>query len=298
MAFFLSPRSKSQTRSSPSLGENIGFIVKGDFAGSEKKQSTFSKMRKKRPPPINISVENGNVILTSATPASRMVYADSQWPSTPRTPHTGGSLGCSNPRCVERDSGLLSLLHPQFSSSTPWLHSTSASNPSTPPCQGFPVAELPGSTEAPPTVELEVSSTATTSSTNIVGASILKPSPNLVSKSAFSQSLDGLREFAFERGQLGESMHNGRAISDMGFQELMEVLPSLSPRQIKLFWSQAMRREAVKLKHGGLNGQSLRTEAGPSSSKTHTVRLVFLLYLCCGSKILTRCATLETHRER
>lgn len=278
MAFFFSPRSKSKTRSSPSLREDMGLIghVKGDFAGFDHKQSTFSKMRRKRPPPINISVENGNVILTSATPTSRVVYADSQWPSTPQTPHTAGSLGCANPRCVERDSGLLSLLHPQFSGSTPWLQPASASNPSTPSQQCFPVAELPGSLYAPQTVELDVPAALRRPSFDHISNN-LEPLPSLVSSSAPSTGPDQVRDFAFERGQLGGPMHNGRAISDMDFEELMEALPDLSSRQIKLYWSQAMRREALKLKHGQLARPSLETEAGPSSPEKETVRIFFLL---------------------
>ncbi|WEW55398.1 hypothetical protein PRK78_000829 [Emydomyces testavorans] len=264
MASFFSPKLRSKARSSPALGENIGHIgnVKGDHLGGFDCKSTFSKMRKRRPPPINISVENGNVILTSATPTSRVIYADSQWPSTPQTPHT---IGCTNPRCVERDSGLLSLLQPQFGGSTPWLPVTSASNPRTPPQQCFPLAELPASVHTPMSAELDAPSTPRRFSFDHDGNFSESP-PNLISSSTSLPGLNNSGGLPLDHSQSSESTRNDRLISGMKFQELIEVLPTLSTNQIKSSWCQAMRKEALKLKRDGSDKPSPETLCRSSSS--------------------------------
>ncbi|EER26210.1 hypothetical protein CPC735_003790 [Coccidioides posadasii C735 delta SOWgp] len=208
MTSFFSPKSRFKTRSNPSLRENIGHTdhVNGDHFGSFSGKSTFSKMRKKRPPPINISVGNGNVILTSATPTSRVIHADSQWPTTPETPHTG--TGCANPRCIERESGLRSFLKSEFDRSVhPWLQSTSTLNPSPPPKRCFPMAELPGSAHGPRSVELHTPSTPQRQSFEHAVGSHLESPLNLTSKSTLPDQPAGL---AFEYGRPSASMHNGR----------------------------------------------------------------------------------------
>ena len=111
MSSLFSMKLRPQRARSPSSSSQLGHIgyitgeVDGAWQQSSKSSSTFSRMRKKRPPPISISVENGNVILTSATPTSRVMYSDPPWaPSTPSTPHTANAV-CTCPWC--RESGFM-----------------------------------------------------------------------------------------------------------------------------------------------------------------------------------------------
>lgn len=115
--------------------------------GQVEGKSTFSKMRKKRPPPINIVCENVFMARAAAT-SNAPCGVDLHWssPASPRTPHT---VGCVNPRCIEWDVARMSPWH---------SHPLNGSNPLTPSRQCFPPAELPGSLLSPMSAEMEATS--------------------------------------------------------------------------------------------------------------------------------------------
>lgn len=166
MSSLFSSRSKSQVRisSQSNKSSNEGF---GDF--ENRSRLSFSKMRKKRPPPINIAVA-GNVIITNATPTSQVIYADMPWSaSNPPTPRANV---CSNPGCMARDTmPMSSPVDAQFRLNSPhttctcqqYIQST-PSNPSyiSPHHACFSAAELPGSFASPKSsVELDAPTTPT-----------------------------------------------------------------------------------------------------------------------------------------
>ncbi|KAI1978790.1 hypothetical protein LOZ51_005511 [Ophidiomyces ophidiicola] len=268
MASFFSPKSRAKARSIASLVETAG---QADHPGSFDCKSTFSKMRKKRPPPICISVENGNVILTGPTPTSTVVYADPQWPSTPKTPHTAG---CTNPRCIERDSGLLSLMQPPFaSSSQPWLQSAPSSNPSTPPQRFFPMAELPGSVYNPMGAELATPATPRSVSFDYGARASLESPLSLVPSSAPPIGSSRFRDHSFEYDPPAEPTYNGKVISEMDFEDLMSSLPYLSPKQIQLYWRQAMQKEAQNVKSNPQGREQSSTFSRVNMSHPESERL-------------------------
>ncbi|KAK2813092.1 hypothetical protein FQN50_000769 [Emmonsiellopsis sp. PD_5] len=243
MSSFFSPKSKAQRTSLPSNDPEQAVQSTGyrGFGG----RSTFSKMRKKRPPPINISVENGNVFINGANPDAKAPCRDLTWlPSSPQTPH---GPGCMHPTC--REGEMFLLMSPPFSSFCGGRHScatpTVTSNCQSPTSQYFP-AELPGSMMG--TVgssELDALSTPIKQSYETSDDYGYGTPPDLT-YSPYQNSTPRQREL--EPAPLQPHKHNSIPPPDIDFWELLEILPNLSPDEIKMHWRPAMLELAPQIK--------------------------------------------------
>lgn len=183
MTSFFSPKSKSQNNNRDLLSaENSN--QSGYFAGrlgGTGARSKLTKMRKKRPPPINISVERGNVIFASAPPTSQVIYyADPPWsPTIPTTPTTAV---CTNSLCRETPMHRFpdhANLRYSLSRALPWSTGTYAPHTPRSPSACFPMAELPATSLKPSFAELETPSTPTRFSFDN-GDDLLNSPPDLV----------------------------------------------------------------------------------------------------------------------
>ncbi|PGH27569.1 hypothetical protein AJ80_00811 [Polytolypa hystricis UAMH7299] len=224
MRWFLSHILKSQPQTSP--------VKKIGKSGNPAK----AKMRRKRPAPINISVEHGNVIVTtSPTSGSRVIYADG--PLTPYTPTFANPVTCSNPICNDRSQFHLSpILPPPHNRSYSYDLPAQFSYPQTPLNRPLSLAELPGSVSTfSGTVELDTPTAPTRTSFGNHSDNMLESPPNLVSSSS-----RGSEPHSWDQLRLKEPKCNGKLLSNMGFSELLDVLPVLSVEEIKEFWQPAM----------------------------------------------------------
>ncbi|KAM5468887.1 hypothetical protein MauCBS54593_004882 [Microsporum audouinii] len=251
MSSLFSSKSKSQVRiiSQSNKGSADGF-------GGFENRLSFSKMRKKRPPPINISVA-GNVIITNATPTSQVIYADLPWPtSNPPTPRT---IVCSNPGCMARETMLMgSPVESQFRSAN--SYSTCSCQPynqsvpmnpsySSPRHPCFSVAELPGSIASPQSVELDAPTTPTRFTFDHLDEHMLDSPPNLSLSPRTETAPDQQDCYKFGRLLETEPIRNGKYLRQMDYDELMEILPDLTPDQVKVYWHPAICKQLKEAKH-------------------------------------------------
>ncbi|KAL2001619.1 hypothetical protein VTN02DRAFT_1528 [Thermoascus thermophilus] len=67
---------------------------------------------------------------------------------------------------------------------------------------------------------------------------------------SLSRDMPRLREIAFgsSSSQSGQPKPDGERVTGLGFSELVDVLPELSPEEIKEHWMPTMAKEAVKLR--------------------------------------------------
>ncbi|EGD97115.1 hypothetical protein TESG_04532 [Trichophyton tonsurans CBS 112818] len=255
MSSFFSSRSKSQVRisSQSNKNSNEGF---GDF--ENRSRLSFSKMRKKRPPPINIAVA-GNVIITNAAPTSQVIYADMPWSAS--NPPTPRSNVCSNPGCMARGTVPTSPpVDAQFRLNSPYTTCTcqqyiqsTPSNPSyiSPHHACFSAAELPGSFASPKSsVELDAPTTPTRLIFDHLDEHILDSPPNLT-LSPKTEPTQSNRQDRYQFGQALETepTRNGKPLRQMDYDELMDILPDLTPGQVKTYWNPAIRKELEGEKH-------------------------------------------------
>ncbi|KAK2780805.1 hypothetical protein FQN52_002066 [Onygenales sp. PD_12] len=244
MSSFFSPKSKSQRTSLPSNDPEQAVQSTGyrGFGG----RSTFSKMRKKRPPPINISVENGNVFINGPNPDAKAFCRDPTWLPSPQTPHGPGYM---HPTC--REGEMFLVMSPPFSSFCGGRHScatpTVTSNCQSPTSQYFP-AELPGSMRGTvESSELDALSTPIRQSYEASDDHGYGTPPDLT-YSPYQNACRRQREL--EPAPLQPQKHNSRPPPppDIDFWELLEILPNLSPDEIKMHWRPAMLELAPQIK--------------------------------------------------
>ncbi|EFQ97619.1 hypothetical protein MGYG_00658 [Nannizzia gypsea CBS 118893] len=267
MSSFFSSRSKSQVRisSQSNKSSNDG---SGDF--DNRSRLSFSKMRKKRPPPINIAVA-GNVIITNATP--QVIYSDIPWSaSNPPTPRANT---CSNPGCIMVRETMpmgppldsqLRLAGPCTACSCQQYIQSTPSNPSyvSPRHACFSAAELPGSMASPKSsVELDVPATPTRLTFEHLDEHILDSPPNLtLSPKAETTRSNKQDHYQFGRLLETEPIRRGKRLGQMDYDELMEILPDLTPDQVTRYWSPAIRKQL----EGAKNNQSSPSAATRSST--------------------------------
>ncbi|KAK2814726.1 hypothetical protein FQN49_008093 [Arthroderma sp. PD_2] len=274
MSSFFSSKPKSQVRISSQSNKNVS----DGFGGFETRLS-FSKMRKKRPPPINISVA-GNVIITNATPSSsQMIYAELPWTaSNPPTPRT---ITCSNPGCVAREAMpmMTSPVESQFKLANPCAtcncQPCNKSMPTnTPYCSPhhpyFSAAELPGSIMSPMSVELDAPTTPTRFTFDHSDEHLLDSPPNL-SLSPRAETIPERQDgYSFGRLQETEPIRNGKLLSQMDYDELMGILPDLTPDEVKLHWHPAICRQPEIAKHKQSSPTSVTRSSTWSGRGSHS----------------------------
>lgn len=160
--FFSSP--KAQGEREPLFarnGNDLEFIT-GKIADAGTK-SRLSRMRKTKPPPINIpspiniSVERGNVIFTSTPQTSPVLhYANSTW--SPTSPTTPVSAVCASPNChgIALEQSTVHF-NPHYSCpcALPWNSCTSTPQSPRRSSAGSFIAELPAPSSQPSFAELE-----------------------------------------------------------------------------------------------------------------------------------------------
>ncbi len=121
--------------------------------------------------------------------------------------------------------------------------------PQTPTNRCFPTAELPGSLhDTGESVELDTPSTPARTSFDRNEDRKLESPPDLTPSSVRGITVGKLGGVGLENQYPKEPSRNGILISSMNFEELMDILPYLSPEEIKEFWQPAMAIERLQTK--------------------------------------------------
>ncbi|PGG95898.1 hypothetical protein GX51_08077 [Blastomyces parvus] len=265
MSSLFSSKLKTQRSSLTSKENDPSDLPTPNYRGSGSK-STFSKMRKRRPPPINISLGDANVFISGMNPSSQTTGSDIPW--SPASPPIHPLQGCVNRIHREWESAMAMSppLSPCYCCQRFWPTPVGPSQPpQTPTTQCFSIAaELPGSVVGPTeSVELDVASTPIgnlkpleSGETRIMGSP-----PDLINSPDWGYFP---RVFNSGRPESRNRRRNDKLCSDMDFWELLEVLPTLCVDDIKEFWHPAMIQQVKSIDRGNLK---LRDKASVDSAK-------------------------------
>ncbi|KLJ07959.1 hypothetical protein EMPG_16562 [Blastomyces silverae] len=249
MSSLFSSKLKTQRSSLTSKENDPSDLPTHGYRGSGSK-STFSKMRKRRPPPINISLGDANVFISGMNPSSQTTGSEMPW--SPASPPIHPPPGCVNQIHREWESAMAMSppLSPCYCCQRFWPTPVGPSQlPQTPTTQCFSIAaELPGSVVGPPeSVELDVASTPIRNlkplehgETQTMGGS----PPDLLNSPDWG---DYSRVFDSDRSEPQNRRRNDKLCADMDFWELLEVLPTLSAGDIKKFWHPAMVQQTKSI---------------------------------------------------
>ncbi|PGH14001.1 hypothetical protein AJ79_03270 [Helicocarpus griseus UAMH5409] len=264
MSSLFSPKSKTQRASLSSKNTEQNDLSTGYYGFGSR--STFPKIRKKRPPPINISLGNASIFISGVDPKSNAVYSDIPWsPVSTLTPHPSG---CVNPICREKEALMLRSqpFPPCFCCQHSW---PARSQPQTPTAQCFSAVELPGSTAGTAeSVELDVPTTPIRTSFRNSEARVFEPPPDLVQSPGRD---DGPRASESNRRK-PQTQFNSESCWDMDFWELLEVVPRLSADGIKENWHPAMVEQARRVCERSPNlGSEDRDDASELRNEMHAL---------------------------
>ncbi|KKZ61915.1 hypothetical protein EMCG_03614 [[Emmonsia] crescens] len=265
MSSLFSSKSKPQ-RSSLSSKKNEEDDLSTGCCGSGSK-STFSKMRKRRPPPINISLGDANIFISAMNPCSDILWS-------PVSPHIHPPPGCGSRTCGKKKSAMLMSppLSPCFCCQRFWPTPAGPSHhPQTPTTQCFSIAaELPGSVVRPvESVELDVPSTPIRKPLEHGEARIMGSTPGLMCSPGWDNDS---RVFGSDLLEPQNRRSNTKLCSDMDFWALLEALPSLSADDIKEHWHPAMVEQTRRMGNGNLKLENeVRDDAANTREELYTL---------------------------
>lgn len=217
-------------------------------------KSTFFKMKKRRPPPITICLQSGNVILATA-PTVTAIYPDGT-PATPSSPHF---FQCVSPVYNETNTypgsptAASHLSAPYENNTRQYLYRSSCrqtlTNTNRMDLTALP--ELPGS-PLPQKREIELEAPQTPTRLSLPEKpddfTLLDSPPDLTPNSP--RDMPRLREIAFgsSSSKSKQPKQDGERVTGLGFSELVDILPELSPEETKEYWIPTMEKEAVKMR--------------------------------------------------
>ena len=220
----------------------------------------------KRPPPISISVGSVNVIMAGNTFNPRAV-CDGSW--TPPIPQTPPLAPCMKQLCREVHDYLTATPthsqkhqhhhhHPSHiwpPLMSPLMSSTMSSHTELPAVPSTQIAELPGSEPSQHTQSLfkldsEQDSDFSTACTVIALSqdSSLESLPELSPSTSSDSEMEKTRTFPFSTPKAKEPVKNGKLLSYMDVDELLDILPDLTSAEIKEFWLPLIAKEVYILK--------------------------------------------------
>lgn len=252
-------------QSSRKIEQLTGMYMSDD---SQKSNSTFLGMtgrkrkNKKRPPPISISAGSVKDFMAGNTFNSRSFH-DGYW--TPPTPQTPPQVPCMKQLCKEVHDYLIAtptlsqpkhhpdhIWPPRIKSSIMSSAELPAELPTNPSAE---IAELPGSEpsqqHAEQLHELDASSPSSTSTCVKIEKPDITPSdtPELSPSSTTGSTMEAaFWAFPSRPTKSVEPVKNGKLLSLLKIDELLDVFPELSPLEIEEHWRPLVARECNIMK--------------------------------------------------